>query len=417
MERRPRILLAVAIGLASHDPTSQDANAAQSLDQAVAEQLTNGCDVLLGEGQAEETKAKEQLEGKLQEFCKRGTFDTPPIGAASGGGAATPASAPGIIQQQQRERLLAAAGSGGGAMAASGDVASVDLGDRFSFFVLGNYAAVDKDRNSFEDGYDSDVLGATVGGSYRIRPNVVAGLAFDYFHEDGNYDHGGDFDTDSFGAAAFGAVSSEHLIVQGSTGYARRHYERTRPIEITFEERAGAPKPPITGQAPGDYDGNAYFVEIAATSVWRWRGVTLSPFASLGWSRVDYDSYAEKGDATGFELRFDDDHQTFLLSALGAGASTVFSTGAVALVPSIDISWLHEFENDQRTVKVNFVDDTRPKTFTYNTEKPDRNFGMLRASLAAVLPNGLRPFVQFQTVFENTNYSGYLATIGLNFDL
>jgi hypothetical protein len=42
---------------------------------------------------------------------------------------------------------------------------------------------------------------------------------------------------------------------------------------------------------------------------------------------------------------------------------------------------------------------------------------MLRATLAAVLPNGLRPFVQFQTVFENTNYSGYVGTIGLNFDL
>jgi uncharacterized protein with beta-barrel porin domain len=416
MERRAEILLAVAIGLASHGTASHDANAAQSLDQAVAQELTDGCSVLLGEGEAEEMKALEQLEGKLQAFCARGPLDTPPIGAASGGGAATPASAPGIIQQQQRERLLAAAGSGGGARAASGDVASTVLGDRFSFFVFGNYAAVDKDRNSFEDGYDSDVLGATVGGSYRVRPNVVAGLGFDYFHEDGNYDHGGDFDTDSFGAVAFGAVSSEHLIVQGSAGYARRHYERTRPIQITFEERDGVTEPPITGEAPGDYDGNAYFLEIAATSVWRWREVTFSPFASLGWSRVDYDSYAENGD-TGFELRFHDDHQTFLLSALGAGASTVFSTGALALVPSIDISWLHEFENDQRTVKVNFVDDTRPKTFTYDTEKPDRNFGMLRASLAAVLPNGLRPFVQFQTVFENTNYSGYVATIGLNFDL
>jgi outer membrane autotransporter protein len=409
MQRRAKILLAVSIGLASHDTTSHDADAAQSLDQAVAQQLTNDCDELLGD---DEGVTIEQLEGKLQDFCEEGHGDTPPIGAASGGGAATSATAPGIIQQQQRERLLAAAAHGDDTMAASGDVARTVLGDRFSFFVLGNYAAIDKDQNNFEDGYDSDVLGATVGGSYRIRPNVIAGLAFDYFHEDGNYDHGGDFDTDSFGAVAFGAVSSEHLIVQGSAGYARRHYERTRPIDVTVEDGD-----PITGKAPGDYDGNAYFLEIAATSVWRWREVTLSPFASLGWSRIDYDSYAEKGDTTGFELRFHDDHQIFLLSALGAGASTVFSTGAVALVPSIDISWLHEFENDQRRVKVNFVDDTRPKTFTYSTEKPDRNFGMLRASLAAVLPNGLRPFVQFQTVFENTNYSGYLATIGLNFDL
>jgi uncharacterized protein YhjY with autotransporter beta-barrel domain len=86
-------------------------------------------------------------------------------------------------------------------------------------------------------------------------------------------------------------------------------------------------------------------------------------------------------------------------------------------VPSVDVSWLHEFENDRRTIDVSFVDDRRGKTFSYATESPDRNFGLLRAGLTVVLPNGLRPFVQFQTVFANRNYKSYLGTLGLSFDL
>jgi outer membrane autotransporter protein len=402
-----------SVGLALFCSTNDGARAKQSLDQAVAEQVTDGCAELLGENTVDE------LKGQLQALCVELGFDldSPPVGAASGGGAATPASAPGIIQQQLRERLLAAAEQSRGAVAASGDSAGGGAFDHFSVFALGSYAAVDKNRNSFEDGYDSDILGATVGGSYRIRPDVVAGLAFDYFHEDGNFDTGGDFDTRSFGLVAFGSVSSDHLVIQGSIGYARRAYERTRRIDVTFEEgRSQDAVLNVIGDASGNYDGNAYFMEAAATSIWQWRNVTLSPSASLGWSRIDFDSYKEDGD-TGLELRFDDDHQTFLISSLGIGASTVFSAGPVALVPSVNVSWLHEFENDQRTIKVNFVDDKRPKRFSYSTEKPDRNFGLLRAGLATVLPNGLRPVIQFQTVFENTNYSSYLATIGLNFDL
>jgi Autotransporter beta-domain len=391
---------------------AQAAERRQNLDEAVARQLENGCGMLLGD---DDPVAR--LRGKLRRICSSGTTDPPPVSDASGGGAATPASLPGIIQQQQRERLLAAAEQRGGAMAASGDVASLDIGDRFSIFILGDYAAIDKNRNDFEDGYDSDVLGGTVGASYRIRSDVIGGLAFDYFHEDGGYNGGGHFETDSYGAIAFGAVTGEHLILQASGGCARRDYERTRPVAFEDRDReSNVVTFSTSGRASGDYGANVYFLEGAATSVWRWRDLTFSPFASLGWARVDYDSYAEKGD-TGLELRFDDDDQTSLLSALGIGAATVFSTGPIALVPSIDVSWLHEFQNDQRTVEVSFVDDTERTTFTYSTEKPDRNFGLLRAGLGTVLPNGLRPFVQFQTVFANDNYSGYLVTVGLNFDL
>jgi Autotransporter beta-domain len=120
-------------------------------------------------------------------------------------------------------------------VAASGDGASLELGGRLSLFVLGRGGILDKAHNEFEDGYDAALGGATLGGSYRILPHLVAGLGFDYGHEDGSYDRGGSFETDSYGVVAFGALTAGPLILQGSGGYAYRDYRRTRRVALIDE--------------------------------------------------------------------------------------------------------------------------------------------------------------------------------------
>jgi outer membrane autotransporter protein len=401
---RPRHVVSLLLAVVALTPGQ--AGAQQSLDDAVFDQLRVKCTQLLA------GRNIDRLVGNLKGICQR-PGSAPPVSGASGGGAAVPASAPAIIQQQRREQILAAAG-GDASMAASGDAARLDLGGRFAFFIVGRGVVVDKNANEFEDGYNADTLGGTLGGSYRISPDLVAGLAFDYFHEDGNYDQGGDFETDSYGVIGFAALTPGPLVLEASAGWAYRDYERTRHAVVLGG--IGGQEVVTSGPVQGDYSGNAWFAEAAASVLWRWGPITWTPRAALGWSRVDYDSYAERGD-TGVELRFEDDDEHSLRSALGLGAATVLSFDRVSFVPEVAVSWVHEFEDDQRTAEVSFVEDMDHRTFNYSTEQPDRNYGLLQAGLTAVLPNGLQPFVQFETLFENSLYDSYLVAIGVSFDL
>ncbi len=60
---------------------------------------------------------------------------------------------------------------------------------------LGEYESLNRDVTTFEDGYDSDIWRLTTGVDYQFTEQIVAGLAFDYYNHNGDFDNGGDFNT------------------------------------------------------------------------------------------------------------------------------------------------------------------------------------------------------------------------------
>jgi outer membrane autotransporter protein len=83
------------------------------------------------------------------------------------------------------------------------------------------------------------------------------------------------------------------------------------------------------------------------------------------------------------------------------------STRFGVLVPQATAEWVHEFENDQRSVGFTFNDSlTRPR-FLFQTDPPDRNFFNVGLGTVLVLPGGWSTFVN---VRELLGYSGRTAT-------
>lgn len=399
-------LAQVALCASATIAAAEDGAAQQSLDEAVFAQLTDGCFELLGDDNIDE------LEDNLARICG-GEGAAPPISAASGGGAATPASRPGLLQQLQREQLLASTQADGGVVAASGDLAWFDVPGPWSLFFSATGGLIEKTRSRFEDGYDSYLTAAGFGGSYRIDPRFSAGLAFDYSREDGDFDGGGDFTIDSFGLTAFGAFVDEPVTLAATVGYVRRQHDRSRPVTLIGPEFDDLV---VSGAADAEFAADLSFAEASASTTWFFGRLSLIPKVGIAWSRTDYDGYSEAGD-TGLELRFEEIHETSLISTIGVGVTTVISSGGIAFVPSADIAWLHQFEEDQRTVRVSFVEDMRSETFGYSTEPPDRDFGVARVGLTAVLPNGFQPYAVVETSIGNSVYESYFVSVGINFDL
>jgi outer membrane autotransporter protein len=131
--------------------------------------------------------------------------------------------------------------------------------------------------------------------------------------------------------------------------------------------------------------------------------------------RVATGSYTEQGD-TGLELRFMNDRITSVQSTIGVLASYAISTNWGVLVPQLNADWTHEYDNGQRSIYVQFAHDNRPipTTFSFQTDKPDRDLG---TGIVAVLPNGWQAFANFETLLGHAYFDNYIGTVGIRLGL
>lgn len=276
----------------------------------------------------------------------------------------------------------------------------------------GGYEHLDRDATTFEDGYDSGIWRVTVGADYQFTDRILAGLAFDYYQQDGHFDRGGEFDVKSLGLIGFGSfLPAGDTFIQFYGGYARNEYDRTRITIFTqfsggLFSRSGAPY--------AGYDANQYRAGILGGYDVSIGNVTIGPGVGLDWIHTDFEAYGEEGDS-GLELTFHDDDQTLLQTRAGVRARISFRTDFGVIVPQASFDWKHEFANDQRTVEVSFVDDTRAQRFTYETGKPDRDWFEINAGVAAALANGVRLFGNYRTMVGHSFFNRHAGTIGLRF--
>jgi outer membrane autotransporter protein len=385
----------LAVVLAAAPLLAMDAAHARSLDDQVVFLLENNCAELTNAG------ASPAGGSALATVCANGGG----AGSSTGGGAGTVQTAPGIVTQ----RLLEARGEDR-EQKTGADEGVAEITPRLSVFVSTEYEALDRDVSDFEDGYDSDIQRLSAGGDYRLNNTTVAGAALTYYNHEGDFDSGGDFDNDSYGLTVFASfVPSDRTFVQATAGYAAKRYDRTR---IAFFDMSGGATPAGPGPAKGDYDGDEYSAGILAGYDIASGNLTFGPRLGLDYIRTDFDSYRESG-GTGLELAFSSADETSLQSRLGATGSMTLSTGFGVLVPQVDASWVHEFDDDQRSEDFKFIDDGNAVTFQYEDEKPDRDFFELAVGVSAVLRNGWQPYLQFRTLAGHHYLDSYVGAIGL----
>jgi outer membrane autotransporter protein len=287
---------------------------------------------------------------------------------------------------------------------------------RVSPWGSGEFESLDKEVTTFEDGYDSNIWRVTAGADYRFTDRIVAGLAFDAYWQKGDFNSGGGFNINSYGFLAYGSfVPLDKTYLQLSAGYARKTYNRDRIATFTQLDADGnVDFSTVPFGTVVNADHNAGEVRVSALAGYDYPigNVTISPRAGFDFYHLNFGTYSETG-STGLELTFHDDAQTSLQTRLGVQALASFSTGFGLVVPQASFDWIHEFENDQRNVQVSFVDDTRAKRFTYQTEPPDRDWLEINAGVVVVLPNGLQVFGNYRTIVGNSIFDSQAGTIGL----
>lgn len=377
---------------------------AQTLDQAILNQLGNDCAGLGGTG-----ASIAGLSTALNSIC--GIPVGSPGGNSVGGGTGS-AQSLGATVQNRREAQLGSEGDHGKDQSNQG--LSLKLGQGVGVFISANFEGLDRDVTTFADGFNSTVLGATLGGDFRFNDQAVAGAAFNFTNRDGNFDGGGTFSTNSYGVIFFGSfIPIPSFFIDLSVGYTGHNYLVARPV--SFAELGTTVS--IGGVASSNSSGDEASVRILAGHDHTYGNITVGPRIGLNYSNLNIDSYAESGGG-GLALVYDEQQVHSLQSTIGVQGSMAVSTTYGIWVPQANAEFIHEFENNQRFINVRFLDDGRatPTKFSFQNDTPERNFFNLGLGTVLVLPNGIQPFADFRVMIGNDQFNNYAGTIGIRIE-
>lgn len=365
---------------------------AQTLDQALVDVLSNTCAGLTG-----------GLGPNLTFFC------AVPVGgdaSAGGGTGATQSAEEGF--ERIKERLKKKRGGED-----KGTSAETDLGGGLNLFVNLDAERKIKDITTFEDGFESDVFGGSLGVDYAVGKNLIAGAALNYNREGADFDVGGGFDYDTYGIVAFLSVlPAESVYIDILTGYSRRDYSTSRFVQMSDFGQT------LSGLTSGGTEGNIYTASATAGYDYNIGRYVIGFTGGLNYSRTTISAFTEQG-STGLELVYREQTITSLQSVLGAQASTSLSREFGILIPKVGFDYIHEFKDDQRALTVNLVEDlaATPTDIVFQEEAPDRDFFKLSAGVSAVLPNGMQAFANFSTILGHEYLESYAGTLGVRFEL
>ncbi len=309
-------------------------------------------------------------------------------------------------------------------LASAGDAGASSLGEsgNLGIFLNGYWATGDKDATDYEPGFDYDGWDVTGGVDYRFTPNFVLGGAVGYSELDADIDNdAGETDSDGYALSLYGLYYLDAFYINAIGSFGSRDYDTLRNVRYTVDV-------PVNQSFSADTDADDWAVNVGAGYDFFANGFTFGPYGQLRYFKSDIDGYTESlvGDSTdagfGLALAIDDQTVKSFTSTLGGQVSYAATTGFGVLLPYFRLGWVHEFENDARTITGQFVnvpDDPEVAALNnigINTDEPDRNYFDLGLGVSAVFPRGVQAFVNYETLLGLDDISSHLLSGGLRFE-
>jgi outer membrane autotransporter protein len=193
--------------------------------------------------------------------------------------------------------------------------------------------------------------------------------------------------------------------INGVLGYARSEDSNDRKVVVPTADD------PIIGHTSADYSENLYSAALQAGYDQPIGNFTVGPRLGFAFNHSEVDSFEEDGD-TGLELRYSGLNQTSVQSSLGVAATVAIAIPHGVLLPQTSVAWVHEYA---RNIDARFVEASPSPSFTFQRERPARDWANIAVGVSASFVNGMQPFVQLVTVQGNENFVSYGGTAGLRY--
>ena len=270
---------------------------------------------------------------------------------------------------------------------------------RLGVFINGSFTVGDRDETALSSGFDSDGYNLTSGVDYRVNLNLIVGAALGLANEDTSFaanrgEQGANTTSLSFYGNYFpaNAVYADWLLMLTKG-------------DLDISRNSGV----LDQFAKAETDGSLW--SFAGTLGYHWNANAweIDAYSRVEYTDLQIDGYRESGSF--FDLTVYDQQAESLEAGLGFKLARVFSLANGVVIPSLDLEWLNQFEDDTRFIAVDMENVT--SGFLVADEGSDSNYFNGALSLSSVFASGFSGYVRIETLFGDdhlgrTQYSGGL---------
>jgi outer membrane autotransporter protein len=214
---------------------------------------------------------------------------------------------------------------------------------------FGSFGHLDGDGNA--SGGRFNISGMNGGVDYRLRPELLVGLAMGYSYDDASVGGpGADGNVNAIQIAGYGGYVNGPWHLDGILSYGFLSTDTKRYISVGS----------IHEMATANYDGGV--LSLSAEGGYAYEAssrVTIEPTLGLIYTHVEQDSFSEKGIATdgnnyGLNVRSVD--MDSFRTALGVRLDAKLGKkDGVQFIPELRVGWEHEFADRTADVTARFI--------------------------------------------------------------
>lgn len=221
-------------------------------------------------------------------------------------------------------------------------------------------------------GYQVNTWGTTLAVERELGCGLNAGLGFGYAKSNVKlrcYDDS--TQTDNYQAIAYLSYNPDCWFFDGGGAIGWNHFRSKRHLSFNL----------INREASANYNGRAYTGFFTTGYQLCFQGTDITPFVSLIGTRIDLDSYHEKG-AKSLDLKIKKRDLDFVQSGVGLKAAHEFETCYGALTPEVHTIWLHDFNTQPARIRASYSGvAAEGGYFTSWGMRPDQNTWNIGGSL------------------------------------
>lgn len=191
------------------------------------------------------------------------------------------------------------------------------------------------------DGYSADAYGFAIGADRLVNNNTSLGGAFSYANssiDDKGVNYGNRTQIDSYQATLYSSMLLDNWYLNGALGLGKHNYDSKRLV--------------LGADVIGSHEAWQYTAKIDAGLPVKVGSATVTPVASLTYSRLNQDAYTESG-VSALAIRGSDTNS--FRSGLGAKALIPLHEGDVKTALELRAIWNHEFGNTEQNTTANFI--------------------------------------------------------------
>ena len=275
---------------------------------------------------------------------------------------------------------------------------------RWGIYLDGGAAFGSQNSSVSQTGYNFTLGGFTLGTDYRLRDNLLAGLATGYSNTSSAfYGSGGGVNVNTVPFNAYAAYFPGSLYAYGSLGYALNLYDLKRGINFNGIVRSASSS--TTGNQLNLYGETGYDLKLSR--------FILTPSATLAYSALWVDGFTEQG-AGALNLKVASQTASSLQTGLGGRLTVPLKVGSVKVVPQGYAFYQHEFANGSRGLNANLSQGS--STFNFQTDAAKRNFTLMGASVTAGLKKNLYAQVNYSAEVGRSNSAAQYVNAGLRYE-